>query len=225
MTQIHHRRSSDNPYIETIWQSKNVTDGLYHATPDGSWDLITLIDTDGSKQMMLTGQATKTYDVPYRAGTGSVVISFVAGAYMPHIPAAKIRDLVEILPKADAEHFMLAGHRFEFPTYENAEALVEQLQATGILKRNALVDTALAGSSQAGSNRTAQRHFAQTTGLTQKSMKQIRRAKQAVKMIQTGSKPVDVAAETGYADQAHLSKSLKRIMGTTPSDVDHIHKL
>jgi len=225
MSQIHSRRKSDNPYIETVWRSTNLTDGVYHATPDGSWDLIVLIDSAGHKRMMLTGQATKTYDVPYQADTSSIVISFVGGAYMPHVPAAKIVDLVEILPNADADHFILNDHTFAFPTYETAEALVEQLVSTGTLAMNTIVEAALSGSPLATSDRTVQRHFTQTTGVTQKSIEQINRAQQAVKMIQTGVKPVDVAAEVGYTDQAHLSKSLKRIMGAPPSDVSHIHKL
>ena len=225
MSQVHSRRKSDNPYIETVWRSTNLTDGVYHATPDGSWDLIVLIDSAGNKHMMLTGQATKTYDVPYQAGTSSIVISFVAGAYMPHVPAVKIVDLVEVLPNADAGHFILNGHTFAFPTYETAEVLVEQLVSTGVLAMNTVVTAALSGHPLATSHRTVQRHFTQTTGVTQKSMEQINRAQQAVKMIQTGAKPVDVAAEAGYTDQAHLSKSLKRIMGTPPSDVGHIHKL
>ena len=47
MSQVHKKRSSDNLYIDTIWQTQNLEDGVYLATPDGSWDLIVGIDENG----------------------------------------------------------------------------------------------------------------------------------------------------------------------------------
>lgn len=54
---------------------------------------------------------------------------------------------------------------------------------------------------------------------------QIRRAQEAVRRLQKGEKPVDAALSAGYSDQPHLAKSLKKIMGSHPSNVDDIHKL
>src|SRR5688500_15952150 len=115
-TQIHHRRSTDNPYIDTIWQTQNIGDGIYTATPDGSWDLIVMIHQDGRRHMVITGQATKPMDIPYNAGTGSIVISFAPGAYMPQYPAEQLLDSFEVLPNFDENHVMIAGHTFSFPT-------------------------------------------------------------------------------------------------------------
>jgi hypothetical protein len=226
MTQIHHSRNSANPYIETLWMTENVTDGVYQATPDGSWDLIVLVQQDGSRSMMITGQATKTMQVPYRAGTHSVVISFVPGAYVDGYHLPKIVDSFEILPNTDENHFRFVGHDFAFPmNFDEAEALVEELANLGILKSNTIVDAALRGSGPAMSDRARQRHFTNTTGITQKSFEQIKRAQRAVTQLKQGKKPSDVAAETGYSDQPHLAKSLKKIMDTKPSNVDGIHKL
>ena len=225
MTQKHKSRESESPYVDTVWRSHNLTDGTYLATPDGSWDLIVLIGQDGARQMMLAGQATKSSYVPYQAGTGSIVISFTAGAYMPHLPGDAMLDLVEILPNFDDDHFMLAGHTYEFPTFENAEELVARLVQTGVLKHDGVVDSALKGSPKAMSPRATQRHFAHATGLTQKYLEQIKRAQQAVVLLQQGKKPIEAAQDAGYADQPHMSKSLKKIMDSTPSNVDDIHKL
>jgi hypothetical protein len=225
MSQIHERRDPDNPYIDTIWRTQNLSDGVYSATPDGSWDLIVAIFQDGSRQMMLTGQATKPQEVPYQGGTGSVVISFAPGAYMPQYPAEERIDSLEMLPNFDPEHFMLAGHTFAFPTFEDAEELVEKLVALGILKNDSVVDGELRGSPKAMTKRAKQRHFARTTGLNQQYLQQIKRAQQAVKLLQEGKKPIEVAMEAGYTDQPHLAKSLKKIMDVKPSNVDDIHKL
>lgn len=225
MSQVHVSRKPDNPYIETVWQTKCLTDGIYMATPDGSWDLIVMISADGSKSMMLAGQATKTYPVPYTAGSGGIVISFVPGAYLHGYDLSKIVDSSEILPNADDDHFIFLGHAFAFPTFENAEGLINEMVRLGMLKSNHVVDSVLQGAPPAMSDRAKQRHFARTTGLTQKSFEQIERAKQAVAHLQQGKRPADVAAELGYTDQAHMTRSIKKLMDTTPKDVDHIHKL
>lgn len=225
MTQIHQSRPSLHPYIDTIWQTQNTADGVYLATPDGSWDLIVGIDEHGKKFMMIAGQATKPSEIPYKAGTGSVVISFAPGVYTPLYPATTLLDNAVFLPNFDKDHFMLGGHTFAFPTYDNAEELIEQLAELEILKSNDVIAAELGGKPKAMSERAKQRHFSTTTGMTQKYLDQIKRAQLAVRLLQQGKKPSDVAAEAGYTDQPHMANSLKKIMTSKPSDIDHIHKL
>ncbi|HYG83898.1 MAG TPA: helix-turn-helix domain-containing protein [Verrucomicrobiae bacterium] len=225
MSQIHKSRASISPYIDTIWKTQNISDGVYLATPDGSWDLIVLIHKSGARQMLLAGQATKPQYVPYQAGTGSVVISFASGAYMPFHPADTLTDSAEMLPNLDDDHFMLAGHAFEFPTFENAEQLVDKTVALKILKNDAVVEGELRGAPKAMSERAKQRHFSRTTGLTKKYLNQIKQAQRAIILLQQGKRPIDAAIEAGYTDQPHLAKSLKKIMNSRPSNIDEIHKL
>ncbi len=225
MTQIHTRRHSSHPLIDTVWTTQNIADGVYSATPDGSWDLIVLIQADMSKSMMITGQATKPMDVPYTKGTSSVVISFARGAYLPLYAGDRLVDSFEILPNADAAHFILDGHVFGFPSFETAEQLIEELIDAQLLFADPVVYAAATGTSWAASKRSYQRHFATSTGISEKSFEQIERAKEAVRQLQNGVSPNNVAANTGYSDQPHLARSLKKIMGVKPSDVDDIHKL
>lgn len=224
MSQIHTRRESSHPLVDTVWTTQNISDGIYSATPDGSWDLIVLIQPDGSKQMMITGQATKPMDVPYQKGTYSVVISFARGAYIPAY-AGKLVDSFEILSNVDAEHFMLCDKPFAFPSYETAEELVEALIDAGLLLADPVIYAANESNTWAASKRSHQRHFAEHTGVSEKSFEQIERAKSAVRQLQDGKTPRNVAADVGYSDQPHLARSLKKIMGVRPSDVDDIHKL
>lgn len=224
MSQRHVYRDSDNSYIDRIWATENITDGIYKATPDGCWDLIMII-ANGKTQMMLTGQASKTTMVPYKAGTSAVVISFTAGAYMPQMSGPKMLDLIEMLPNSGDDHFILLNQVFKFPTYENAEELVQDMETRGLLAMDDVVAAVLQGNPKAMSDRNMQRHFIKATGLTRKSLDQIHRAQQVVTLIKQGS-PLDAAAaEAGYSDQPHLTKSLKKIMHSRPSDVEDIHKL
>ncbi|HJP96137.1 MAG TPA: AraC family transcriptional regulator [Candidatus Saccharimonadales bacterium] len=225
MTQVHRFRESSSPYIDRVWRSHNVTDGTYRATPDGSWDIIVLIQQDGSRSVMLAGQATEPMDVPYTAGTSSVVISFAAGAYLPSYSGKKMLNLAEMLPNSGPDHFVLAGKTFATPTFDTAEKLVASMLAEGLLKMDDVVASILNGNTKALSDRAKQRHFLDVTGLTRKSLEQIQRAQEAVRQLQSGKKPIEVAADAGFTDQAHLAKSLKKIMRSKPSDVNNIHKI
>ena len=184
-----------------------------------------LIQPDGSRSVMLTGQATESAEVPYKAGTSAVVVSFAAGAYLPAYPGKKMLNLVEMLPCPDNDHFTVAGHTFDIPDFESADELAEAMAATGVLRMDDVVASVLTGNEKTLSDRAKQRHFLEVTGLTRKSLEQIHRAQEAVRQLQAGKKPVHVAADAGFTDQAHLAKSLKKIMHAKPSSVDGIHKI
>jgi hypothetical protein len=225
MSQIHTSRESNSPYIDRVWHTRNLTDGTYIATPDGSWDLIVLVQSDGTRGVMLAGQATEPATVPYRANTQGIVISFAAGAYLPAYPGSKMLNMAEMLPNSDPDHFVLAGKAFTIPTFDTAEDLAAAMLATDVLKMDDVVASILNGNEKALSDRAKQRHFLEVTGLTRKSLEQIHRAQEAVRQLQDGKKPLEVAAETGFSDQAHLAKSLKKIMHSKPSNVSDIHKI
>src|SRR5262249_22875694 len=48
---------------------------------------------------------------------------------------------------------------------------------------------------------------------------QIRRAERAAELLCRGVSPLDAAAQVGYPDQPHLTRSLKRFVGRTPSQI------
>jgi len=225
MTQKHTSRLSKSPLIDRIWHTENITDGVYIATPDCAWDLLALKLPDGSRMMMLAGQQTKYLEVPYAAGTSAVVISFAASAYLAGYKGDELVDTTTVLPNDDPGHFMLLGHTFAFPEYETAEALIQSMVNANILQQDDTVASVLEGRPKAMSNRTMQRHFHEVTGISRKTLNKIRRAQDAVRMLQAGTATAQVAAEVGYTDQSHLTKDLKKIMGSGTVATDHIHKL
>lgn len=108
---------------------------------------------------------------------------------MPAYPSNKLVDSFEFLPNADAEHFVLSDHTFAFPTFDNAEELVEKMIAADLLYADPVVFAAVTGNPKAMSERSTQRHFVQSTGLTQKYLAQIQRAQEAVRQLQQGKSP------------------------------------
>lgn len=224
MTQTFNSRSSPLGAIDTVWTAHALADGVYNATPDGSWDLIHIEKPGGEHLVFLTGQQSQPASVPYQAGEISVVISFAAHFFLQSGPLPPDGAVIEFLP-VQAGRFLLADLDLPMPTYDNAELIASELLAAGVLRVDPVVTGGLGLTKLAASERSLQRHFREATGLSQKSFEQIRRAQEAVRLLQAGGKPADVAIAAGYADQAHMTKSIKRIMGRLPTKVGDINKL
>jgi AraC-like DNA-binding protein len=88
-----------------------------------------------------------------------------------------------------------------------------------VLVRDELVQSALEGQPRAATIRSMQRHFLSALGMTPKQFAQVKRAMHAVDLLRRGETPAAVAMEVGYADQPHLTRSLKAIMGRTPGQI------
>ena len=67
--------------------------------------------------------------------------------------------------------------------------------------------------------RSVQRHFRRTTGMTHGQFRQIERARYATNLLRDGASILDTVHEAGYFDQAHLTRSLKVLIGETPASV------
>jgi AraC-like DNA-binding protein len=59
----------------------------------------------------------------------------------------------------------------------------------------------------------------QTTGMSQTQVFQVQRAWQAEALLRQGIPILDVVDRVGYSDQPHLTRSLKQLVGYTPSQV------
>jgi hypothetical protein len=224
MTQKHTRRTSEHPWIDIVWQTVCLTDGVYRATPDGSWDLIRSCSPDGTEMVFLTGQATEPVDVPYCEGEHSVVISFAAHVFLAADPEVRTGAAIRLLEVQDGT-FELDGVVLPLPSFLGAEELVDKMVVAGLLRSDDLVARAFSGRPKAASKRSVQQHFRKTTGITQKDFQLIRRAQEAVRQLKAGHNAADVAIDLGYSDQSHMIKSIRKIMGHLPSNLDTVHKL
>ncbi|MBV9875624.1 MAG: AraC family transcriptional regulator [Verrucomicrobia bacterium] len=72
---------------------------------------------------------------------------------------------------------------------------------------------------QINTKRYTQRHFLQSTGITYARFQQIQRARYATTLLREGASIADVIVGAGYFDQPHLTRSLKRFIGDTPSNI------
>ena len=146
-------------------------------------------------------------------------IIFKYGAFMPRFPVGALVDADLDLPDASSTSFWLNGSAWQFPNYENADTFVEQLVKEDLLVCDPIIQPALRGVPQELSPRSIQRRFVQATGLTQGSIRKIQRARYATILLQQGVSILDTVELAGYSDQAHLTRTLKRLIGKTPAQI------
>jgi hypothetical protein len=216
-------RHADSPFIQAVTSWVIGHDDTSLATPDGCWDLVVLKQA-AKTSILLTGQTTTAVPLHFAPGDELMTISFTASAFLAFIPATTMLDRGIFLPKT-GNHFRLASDVFEIPTFDNAEAFAQRLLYKGHLCQDQVVDALLRDSPPAYSSRSLQRRFLRATGMTQTSFRQIQRARQAADLLQRGTPAIDVAYELGYSDQSHLSRSIRRILGQTPTAIARLLRL
>jgi hypothetical protein len=147
-------------------------------------------------------------------------IMFKHGTLMPEFPARMLMDRCDVnLPDASSQAFWLNGSAWQYPDFENAETFVNRLVRDGLLIHDPVVSAVLEGEPAGTSLRTVQRRFLQATGLTYNTVSQIKRTRYAITLLKRGLSILDVVDEAGYADQPHLTRSLKQYTGKTPLQI------
>src|SRR5690606_36733685 len=108
---------------------------------------------------------------------------------------------------------------WEYPDFENADAFVARHAAKGVIAHDFAVDAMLQGRSLKLPLRSAQRHFVRATGISQRTLRQIERARFATTLLKAGASILDTVHEAGYFDQPHLTRALKTLLGATPAEI------
>ena len=212
------RRSDVHPLVESVTHSVFTTTGSVEFLPDHCWD-IAFIRNRGGTFVLRTGLTTRPVQFDVEPGDENFTIAFKPFAYMPLMPGEVMRDEGVMLDMAGPDRFMLGTQSFEIPRLDSVEDFVRRLTTTEALESNRLVASVVSGHPDAATERTLQRHFLKTTGLTLKTYGQIARARRALTMLGQGTPAAEVAYALGYADQPHLIRSLRTFMGTTPGQV------
>ncbi len=216
------KRTSDSPFIKSVWQLYFDTEGEVTVTADGTWDIV-FGKLGGIWACTITGPTNHTVTYPYSNGQEALGITLWEGTYMPGMPARQVINAGRALT-TERGVVLIQGIEFDIPTFETAEAFVDQLYERGLLARDPVVEKTLDDDNAFMSARSVQRHFVQTTGLPLSRHQQIARAQKAAALIRGGMALKDVAQECGYFDQAHMNRSLKQILGVTPQQIKDGHE-
>jgi hypothetical protein len=212
------QRVSDSPLVEAIWRKRSDEGGWFTSIAASHWELV-VTRRQGKTTLTVRGPESKATLAYCPPGAEHFGIYFKLGVFMPQLPAANLLDTGVELPGAAGRSFWLASSLWQFPDFDNAETFVDRLVRAELIVREPIVDGVLHHQPQDLSLRHVQRRFLRATGLTHGAVHQIQRARHATLLLQSGVSILDTADLAGYADQSHLTRSLKRYVGKTPGQL------
>lgn len=207
-------RLSDSPYVESV--SHGWTQHGYHGMrpAEMNWHMV-FVRLEGMTFPIITGPWSYAGMMPF-VDAEIIWVRFKLGVFMPHLPVRDYLNNELILPGASDTSFWLNSEARELPQFENVETFVNRLIHDETLKYDPLIADTLQNHPHDLSPRTIRHRFVQATGMSQKHIQQINRAKQARDLLQQGQSILDTAFESGYYDQSHMTRSLKQYLGYTP---------
>ena len=212
-------RASDSPFIERVWRARSTRAGSFLSIASPHSEMV-VTRCQGEVFLTVRGPETKAA-VAQCPGDGEwIAVRFTLGTFVPHLLPGNLSDRRDVtLPRATAHSFWLRGSAWDYPSFANAETFVARLARRGLIVRNPIVDWMRDDHPRTLSPRTLQRHFLQATGLTHRAVRQIERARYATSLLKQGVSILDTVHEAEFFDQAHLTRSLKHLVGQTPGAV------
>ncbi|MFE6967390.1 helix-turn-helix domain-containing protein [Agromyces sp. NPDC057679] len=218
MERIYEEHHPDSPVLECVWQARATRDERYLVPAVEYWDLWFAREPDGEVLAGLAGPTLGHRWIRSKIGEHSWGIQLKPHAILPGVSKQLLlggeRQLV-----VEAGHVVLAQHAVPFPEFEDLEAFTDRLLELDVLRSDDDVRRMLSGDDAGYSERHRQRRVRAATGLTRKQIEQLSRAREAFALLLQGVSPVECAARCGFADQAHLTRSLRAFHGRTPAQV------
>ncbi len=213
------QRTSESPYIESVTHGWTQHAGSSVRPSECHWHMV-FVREHGRLHPIVVGPLQTAGVASWGGGAEILWVKFRLGTYMPHLPVKNYLDSETTLPgAASANSFWLHSSAWQFPTYENVETFIDRLVRQDVLGFDPVVRAALRDQPQDVPSRTVRHRFLRATGLTQTHIRQIERAQHAAALLRDGFSILNTVYEAGYSDQPHLTKSLRRFVGTTPAQL------
>ncbi|MEU7754956.1 helix-turn-helix domain-containing protein [Micromonospora sp. NPDC049171] len=207
-------RGSDSPWVDTVWTCTSDQVTTMTSVAGVRWGLV-FWEQAGRAQTAISGPETRSGTAPVPEGATFTGIEFAVGTSLRSVPTAALTDGGIELPDTTRRTFRLDGERWETPSPDDTEALVDRLVRAGTVVRDPLVSDVLRGHRPAVSGRTVERRFRAATGLTRSAVRQIERARTAAELLAAGDPAADVVVKLDYFDEPHLARALRSYVGRT----------
>lgn len=215
-------RNSDSPLVSSIWRSRtrSAGGGSFISTAASQWEMV-ITKQWGKLTLSVRGPETQASPAPVPEEAEFFGVIFKHGVFMPQLPKSDLVDKEIHLNESLKNAFHFLGSSWQFPTFENVDTFIARLVHANILSFDTIVEDALRGQTPYLSQRSIQRRFLHVTGLTFKTIQQIERARHAAALLQSGLQITEAVYQAGYFDQAHLTNSLRRFYGQTPTQLSN----
>ncbi|WP_084964683.1 helix-turn-helix transcriptional regulator [Thermoactinospora rubra] len=198
--------------IACVWEQTSAAEGVHLVVPDGCVDLIW-----GPQGPHVAGPDTGPMPTPMRPGDSYFGIRFRPGA-VGGLLSAPLSDLLDQRVSLDD----LAPDLADLPVEQRLRAVAHRLlQAPPPDPAAPAIASALRSGGgvaevawQLGlSERQLHRRSVAAFGYPPKTLQRIVRFQRALRLARAGVPLARVAADSGYADQAHLANDVKRLAG------------
>ncbi|MGH8775089.1 MAG: helix-turn-helix domain-containing protein [Jiangellaceae bacterium] len=206
------------PLVRCTWRAEDDADGVFTDAANEYWGIAFTRHPDGAHAAELIGPSLQPRVLTYTAGDRHWGVELAAHVFWRGVHKAGMLGELRAVP-VEGRWFELAGLRYPIPAFDELEQLVESLLQQGVLISDPLIAQALDGGGPDLSERSLQRRFRSATGLGRKQIEQVRRARHAYALLQKGLPLARAAAEAGYADQAHMTRSMRVFAGQTPARI------
>jgi AraC-like DNA-binding protein len=203
-------RSSDSPLIERVWRSWSLNTTTMNSVARAHCDFVFWEGRDGV-HAGIQGPESRASQAPVPADAEFIGIRLALGTILPARPASTLVDRFVEFP-VESGWFHLGGDRIRMPRFDDAEEFIALLVCRDLLLPQLVRDGAL-------TDRTRQRQYLAAVGLPRRTVLQIERANDAAVRLRQGQPPAAVAQESGYFDQPHLARSLRRFIGPSATEL------
>lgn len=210
----YHERPGRHFAVAAVWSSAAVAPGATLVAADGCFDLILRASNHRPPSAFVHTPVARAHHVPLEIGDRHVGIRL-----RPGFGAA-------LLERPD---LLTAAKRFTLECPDALESLVvgvveEHGKPPSIVSDFVEEARASAGSlrltgSSVSRERQVQRACRTWLGLSPKAFLRIERAWAAREAIRAGAPLAMIAADLGYADQAHLTREVRELLGVTPREL------
>lgn len=211
-------RGSDVPIVTSVWRTTTGDVGQFMSLASTGFSIV-VMKQYGRTTLTLRGPETRATltDCPQDAEFFGMEFEF--GTHVTAVPSQELVNGSIDISDDGNRSFWLAGRYWEFPTFDNADTFLARLMHDDLLQRDGVVEAVMRDETLALSSRSVQRRFQHATGISQRTARQIERARTAVRLLKEGSSILDTVEQAGYADQPHLTRALKRFAGLTPAEL------
>ena len=214
------------PTVLARWQFNTTDANPTTVLPDGCSDLILHIDARGQSDWHISPLADAAMVVPGRAGEQWLGFRLLPGTSIDAPALLRSAQAIwqQSLRRAGRPSSSLGSRETAAPEALVLEAIERHTRMDPRAKEalHALAHTATVGAAAQSlgvSERTLERVTHRATGQTPRFWRALARVRQAALALGTAQPLAEIAADHGYADQAHFSRDCLRWLGYTPASL------
>lgn len=193
------------------WQFTSTENCSAIVIPDGCRDIILSASSDGSLAWKITNLDTQTRTVHLDSGICLMGLRLRPGTQIAEFQL--LRSISRSMAAGEQDDQAVKGWINNF--CHLSDAIAESLECLRSRPKTVTQAAKWLGVTP----RTLQRLLIRQTGRTPSFWLQLARARQAARSLQGPMPLADIAAIHGYADQAHMSREIKRWFGLSPKSL------